>query len=85
MGGIVGSYCDYKANLSSNATAVGIATGTELGKISVFLQMGHFLGLPRKLLHDPSHSVYMVHLGAGCVEVDHDQVPRLGGHLLHHA
>ena len=28
--GGVGSYSDYKANLSSTATAVGIATGTEL-------------------------------------------------------
>ena len=26
----MGSYSDYKANLSSTATAVGIATGTEL-------------------------------------------------------
>ena len=30
MCGWVGAYCDYKANLSSTATAVGIATGTEL-------------------------------------------------------
>ena len=28
--GWVGSYSDYKANLSSTATAVGITTGTEL-------------------------------------------------------
>ena len=32
----------------------------------------------RELLPDDSHSVHLVDLVLGCVEVHHDQVPRLG-------